>query len=173
MAFQKAELSARERQKLEKEAAAQGAVDGRRGTDSNLLSRAAHVTRGDRLIISVLHSNCAPPPDLSVPIQEWTGQGRISVDYMYIPGRYSIKYVSSMCQGHVLGEAQVGEVCLQMHRRFAVPSVPGTLRYKRGAIDTAAMFNPAGGCGFCVDHVCLDGTYARDAFVHCCGEPRY
>ena len=125
MAFQKAELSKLERQKVEREAAAQGAAHLHRSTDSNLLARAAHVTRGDRLVISVLHSNCASPPDLSVPVQEWTGQGKISVDCLYIPGRYSIKYVSSMCQGHVLGEAQVGEVCLHMHRLFAVPSVPG------------------------------------------------
>jgi hypothetical protein len=109
VAFQK-----RERSKGEtlKEAALQYPSDEQQGPDTTYLYRAAKVTRGDRLIISAIHTNCAPPPDLSVPVPEWTGQGRISVDHVYIPGHYSIKYVSCMCQGRVLGETQVRTFCL-------------------------------------------------------------
>ena len=104
----------RERSKGEtlKEAALQYPSDEQQGPDTTYLYRAAKVTRGDRLIISAIHTNCAPPPDLSVPVPEWTGQGRISVDHVYIPGHYSIKYVSCMCQGRVLGETQVRTFCL-------------------------------------------------------------
>jgi hypothetical protein len=104
----------RERSKGEtlKEAALQYPSDEHQGPDTTYLYRAAKVTRGDRLIISAIHTNCAPPPDLSVPVPEWTGQGRISVDHVYIPGHYSIKYVSCMCQGRVLGETQVSTFCL-------------------------------------------------------------
>jgi len=104
----------RERSKCEtlKEAALQYPSDEQQGPDTTYLYRAAKVTRGDRLIISAIHTNCAPPPDLSVPVPEWTGQGRISVDHVYIPGHYSIKYVSCMCQGRVLGETQVSTFCL-------------------------------------------------------------
>jgi hypothetical protein len=104
----------RERSKGEtlKEAALQYPSDEQQGPDTTYLYRAAKVTRGDRLIISAIHTNCAPPPDLSVPVPEWTGQGRISVDHVYIPGHYSIKYVSCMCQGRVLGETQVSTFCL-------------------------------------------------------------
>ena len=113
VAFQK-----RERSKNEtlKEAALQGPQDEQQGPDSNYLYRAAKVTRGDRLIISAIHTNCAPPPDLSVPVPEWTGQGRILVDHVYIPGHYSIKYVSCMCQGRVLGETQVSTFWLGLQR---------------------------------------------------------
>ena len=92
------------------------------GPDSTYLYRAAKVTRGDRLIISAIHTNCAPPPDLSVPVREWTGQGRISVDRVYIPGHYSIKYVSCMCQGRVLGETQVSTFCLCLRLICCSPS---------------------------------------------------
>ena len=104
----------RERSKGEtlKEAALQYPSDEQQGPDTTYLYRAAKVTRGDRLIISAIHTNCAPPPDLSVPVPEWTGQGRISVDHVYIPGHYSIKYVSCMCRGRVLGETQVSTFCL-------------------------------------------------------------
>jgi hypothetical protein len=109
VAFQKRERSKGE---TPKETALQCPSDEQQRPDSTYPYRAAKVTRGDRLIISAIHTNCAPPPDLSVPVPEWTGQGRISVDHVYIPGHYSIKYVSCMCQGRVLGETQVSTFCL-------------------------------------------------------------
>ena len=43
-----------------------------------------------------------------VSVAEWTGTGRILVDkYPVLPGDYSVKYVSHMCTGRVLGETTV------------------------------------------------------------------
>jgi len=71
-----------------------------------VLLRSAHVTQGDKIVVSAVKTNCAPPPDLVLDVPEWCGTGALSLDkYPVVPGEYSIKYVSAISGGTVLGSS--------------------------------------------------------------------
>lgn len=86
-----------------KKEAAQGG-SGQAGLQAQVELRAAHLTQGDKILVSPVHLNCAPPPDLEVAVKEWSGSGCVTLPrYPVVPGDYAISYVSRAGGGIVLG----------------------------------------------------------------------
>ena len=78
--------------------------------------RAAHLTQGDKILVSPVRFNCAPPPELEVEVKEWSGSGcEILPKHPVVPGDYAISYVS-----HVGGGTVVGSTTLRVE--FAAPT---------------------------------------------------